>query len=67
MMELAGEIADGVVLNYLVDPAYNVQAMEALDAVVRPRPGAASTTSTGRSSSCAASTPTARPPSTPLG
>jgi 5,10-methylenetetrahydromethanopterin reductase len=30
MMELAGEIADGVVLNYLVDPAYNVQAMEAL-------------------------------------
>lgn len=30
MMQLAGEIADGVVLNYLVDPAYNVQAMEAL-------------------------------------
>ena len=30
MMELAGEIADGVVLNYLVDPAYNVAAMEAL-------------------------------------
>jgi 5,10-methylenetetrahydromethanopterin reductase len=30
MMELAGEIADGVVLNYLVDPDYNVQAMEAL-------------------------------------
>ena len=30
MMELAGQIADGVVLNYLVDPAYNVQAMEAL-------------------------------------
>jgi 5,10-methylenetetrahydromethanopterin reductase len=30
MMELAGEIADGVVLNYLVDPGYNVQAMEAL-------------------------------------
>jgi 5,10-methylenetetrahydromethanopterin reductase len=30
MMELAGEIADGVVLNYLVDPAYNVRAMEAL-------------------------------------
>ena len=56
MMELAGEIADGVVLNYLVDPAYNVQAMEALD----PRRGQgrahASTTSTARSSSCAAST-----------
>ena len=30
MMELAGEIADGVVLNYLVDPGYNIQAMEAL-------------------------------------
>jgi 5,10-methylenetetrahydromethanopterin reductase len=30
MMALAGEIADGVVLNYLVDPSYNVQAMEAL-------------------------------------
>ncbi len=30
MMELAGEIADGVVLNYLVDPAYNAAAIEAL-------------------------------------
>jgi 5,10-methylenetetrahydromethanopterin reductase len=30
MMELTGEIADGVVLNYLVDPAYNVAALEAL-------------------------------------
>jgi 5,10-methylenetetrahydromethanopterin reductase len=30
MMELAGEIADGVVLNYLVDPGYNVLAMDAL-------------------------------------
>ena len=30
MMQLAGEIADGVVLNYLVDPAYNIAAMEAL-------------------------------------
>ncbi len=30
MMELAGEIADGVVLNYLVDPAYNAEAMVAL-------------------------------------
>ena len=30
MMELTGEIADGVVFNYLVDPAYNVAAMEAL-------------------------------------
>ena len=30
MMELTGEIADGVVLNYLVSPEYNSQAMEAL-------------------------------------
>ena len=30
MMELAGEIADGVVLNYLVGPAYNAEAMEHL-------------------------------------
>ncbi len=30
MMELTGEIADGVVLNYLVSPAYNVGALEAL-------------------------------------
>jgi 5,10-methylenetetrahydromethanopterin reductase len=30
MMELAGEIADGVVLNYLVAPEYNHQALESL-------------------------------------
>ncbi|HEY3209309.1 MAG TPA: LLM class flavin-dependent oxidoreductase [Actinomycetota bacterium] len=30
MMELAGEIADGVVLNYLVSPSYNHRAMGAL-------------------------------------
>ena len=30
MMELAGEIGDGVVLNYLVGPAYNAKALEAL-------------------------------------
>jgi 5,10-methylenetetrahydromethanopterin reductase len=30
MMELTGEIADGVVLNYLVDPSYNREAMDAL-------------------------------------
>jgi 5,10-methylenetetrahydromethanopterin reductase len=30
MMELAGEIADGVLLNYLVSPAYNREAMERL-------------------------------------
>jgi 5,10-methylenetetrahydromethanopterin reductase len=32
MMELAGEIADGVLLNYLVGPAYNATAMEHLAA-----------------------------------
>jgi 5,10-methylenetetrahydromethanopterin reductase len=48
MMELAGQIADGVVLNYLVSPDYNRRAMEALgegatlsdrsvDAVDRPQ------------------------------
>jgi 5,10-methylenetetrahydromethanopterin reductase len=31
MMELAGEIADGVVLNYLVSPKYNDMAMESLE------------------------------------
>jgi 5,10-methylenetetrahydromethanopterin reductase len=30
MLELTGEIADGVVLNYLVSPAYNERAMAAL-------------------------------------
>ena len=32
MMELTGKIADGAVLNYLVDPQYNVRAMDALEA-----------------------------------
>jgi 5,10-methylenetetrahydromethanopterin reductase len=32
MMELAGEIGDGVVLNYLVGPGYNKEAMDALAA-----------------------------------
>jgi 5,10-methylenetetrahydromethanopterin reductase len=31
MMELTGEIADGVVLNYLVSPGYNKQAMQHLE------------------------------------
>lgn len=31
MMELTGEIADGVVLNYLVSPTYNSSALEALE------------------------------------
>jgi len=32
MMELAGEIGDGVVLNYMVSPSYTSQAVEALAA-----------------------------------
>jgi 5,10-methylenetetrahydromethanopterin reductase len=32
MLELAGEIADGVLLNYMVSPAYNKAAMERLAA-----------------------------------
>lgn len=32
MMALTGEIADGVVLNYLVSPQYNAMAMEQLEA-----------------------------------
>ncbi len=31
MLELAGEIADGVVLNYLVSPGYNERALERLE------------------------------------
>lgn len=31
MMEMTGEIADGAVLNYLVKPSYNLQAMDALE------------------------------------
>jgi 5,10-methylenetetrahydromethanopterin reductase len=38
MMELAGEIADGVVLNYLVSPTYDADAMEHL-AVCAERAG----------------------------
>src|SRR5579883_2805060 len=30
MMELAGEIGDGVVLNYMVSPDYNTRALEAI-------------------------------------
>ncbi len=31
MMELTGEIADGACLNYLVNPKYNLEAMDALE------------------------------------
>jgi 5,10-methylenetetrahydromethanopterin reductase len=31
MMELAGEIADGVVLNYCVPPEYNIQALKQIE------------------------------------
>ena len=32
MLELAGEIADGVLLNYMVSPAYNDEAVERIEA-----------------------------------
>ncbi|HEX2236492.1 MAG TPA: LLM class flavin-dependent oxidoreductase [Actinomycetota bacterium] len=35
MLELSGEVADGVVLNYMVSPAYNDDAMERLQAGAR--------------------------------
>lgn len=35
MMELAGEIADGVVLNYCVPPEYNIAALEHLEVGAR--------------------------------
>jgi len=35
MMELTGEIADGVVLNYCVPPEYNDEALESLEAGAR--------------------------------
>lgn len=35
MLELSGEIADGVVLNYMVSPAYNDAAMELIEAGAR--------------------------------
>ncbi len=55
MMELAGEIADGALLNYLVSPAYNATAMERL-AAGAPSAACASRTSTVRSSWSARST-----------
>ena len=66
MMELAGEIADGVVLNYLVSPAYNERGPRAIWPRARPRRAGRSTTSTGRSWWCARSTLTGGPPSTRL-
>jgi 5,10-methylenetetrahydromethanopterin reductase len=35
MLELSGEIADGVVLNYMVSPSYNDEAMERIEAGAR--------------------------------
>ena len=55
MMELTGEIADGVVLNYLVSPDYNARAMEHLAVGRGAGRTVASTTSTARSSWCAPS------------
>ena len=56
MMELTGEIADGAVLNYLVSPTYNVDALDALARGAAKAGRDARRTSTARSSSCAAST-----------
>ncbi|MEJ7721099.1 MAG: LLM class flavin-dependent oxidoreductase [Ilumatobacteraceae bacterium] len=64
MMELTGEIADGVVLNYLVSPEYNRTRDGAPRHRCRNAPAAASTTSTGRSSWSARSTRIARRRST---
>jgi 5,10-methylenetetrahydromethanopterin reductase len=35
MLELSGEVADGVLLNYLVAPEYNVRALERIEAGAR--------------------------------
>ena len=64
MMELTGEIADGVVLNYCVPPEYNDKALEHLRIGRRAAPAAASTISTARSWSSARCTRTRRPRST---
>ncbi|HMN15609.1 MAG TPA: LLM class flavin-dependent oxidoreductase, partial [Bellilinea sp.] len=37
MMEMTGEIADGVVLNYCVEPKYNEKALELLDKGAKKR------------------------------
>jgi 5,10-methylenetetrahydromethanopterin reductase len=66
MMELTGEIADGVVLNYLVSPDYNAGPWSTWPPAPSA-PAARSTTSTARSWSCAPSTTTARPRSTAPG
>ena len=55
MMELTGEIADGCVLNYLVSPQYNVDAIKAIERGAA-RPAERSTISIVRNSSSAAST-----------
>ena len=67
MMELTGEIADGVVLNYLVSPAYNATALEHLAIGAAKAGRVARRRSTGRSSSCARSTRTADARSTAPG
>ena len=57
MMALAGEIGDGVLLNYLVGPDYNRSAMAAL-AEGAARAGRTVDDIDRPSSSCAPSTPT---------
>ena len=65
MMELAGEIADGVVLNYLVSPVYNDMAMDHLERGAQRGRALGRPTSTAPSSSCARSTRTGQRRSTP--
>jgi len=60
-MELAGEIADGVVLNYCVPPEYNDPALEHLR-LASSGPGASSTTWTAPNSSSARCIRTRPPP-----
>ena len=64
MMELAGEIADGVLLNYMVGPSYDAQAMAALARRRGEGRSLARRHRPARSSWCARSTATASSPST---
>ena len=63
MMQLTGEIADGAVLNYLVSPEYNRQAVENLE-IGAAKAGDHSTRSIVPNSSCAPWIMTARRRST---
>ena len=64
MMKLAGEIADGALLNYLVSPAYNATAVDALAEGAAKAGRARRRHRPARSSSSARWTTTATPRST---